>query len=408
MEILEAKNLVIEAGKKLVKTGLIARTWGNVSCRVSPTQFVITPSGRAYETLTPDEIVLVNIADCSYEGNIKPSSEKGIHASVYEMRPEMDFVIHTHQPYASAAAAIGYDINSLSQEAADLIGPGVTVAAYGLPGTSKLKNGVRAAMKRSPSKAILMAHHGALCMGEDMEEAFAVANELEKVCENFIKDRFYTVTGNLAENYSELTAYFAELKKGKKNQTMPAFDYYDSSREGETAVLISKKDGSIIRVNLDCPVETTKDSADYTPAVDLHKAVYNNRGDVNYIHHSDTPNIKAFSAQPKALKPFLDDFAQLVGLTCRNAAFNPADTLKTSQKVVKKLKGRNAVMLKDNGALCVAGDQYDAQAIEMVLDKNINVAAATSVFSGTKVINCVEGALMRFVYKTKYSKQKNK
>ena len=106
MEILEAKNLVIEAGKKLVKTGLIARTWGNVSCRVSPTQFVITPSGRAYETLTPDEIVLVNIADCSYEGNIKPSSEKGIHASVYEMRPEMDFVIHTHQPYASAAAAI--------------------------------------------------------------------------------------------------------------------------------------------------------------------------------------------------------------------------------------------------------------------------------------------------------------
>ena len=74
----------------------------------------------------------------------------------------------------------------------------------------------------------------------------------------------------------------------------------------------------------------------------------------------------------------------------------------------KKLKGRNAVMLKDNGALCVAGDQYDAQAIEMVLDKNINVAAATSVFSGTKVINCVESALMRFVYKTKYSKQKNK
>ena len=58
--IQEAKELVVEAGKKLLETGLIARTWGNVSARISDTQFVITPSGRAYETLTPDDIVVVN------------------------------------------------------------------------------------------------------------------------------------------------------------------------------------------------------------------------------------------------------------------------------------------------------------------------------------------------------------
>lgn len=75
-EIEEAKKLVVEAGKKLIETGLIARTWGNVSARISETQFVITPSGRAYETLTPDDIVVVNIEDCSYDGDIKPSSEK--------------------------------------------------------------------------------------------------------------------------------------------------------------------------------------------------------------------------------------------------------------------------------------------------------------------------------------------
>ena len=76
MDINKAKEIVVMAGKKLVESGLIARTWGNVSCRVSDTQFVITPSGRAYETLTPEEIVLVNISDLSYEGDIKPSSEK--------------------------------------------------------------------------------------------------------------------------------------------------------------------------------------------------------------------------------------------------------------------------------------------------------------------------------------------
>ena len=65
-DVEEAKKLVVEAGKKLLETGLIARTWGNVSARISDTQFVITPSGRAYDTLTPEEVVVVNIDDCSH------------------------------------------------------------------------------------------------------------------------------------------------------------------------------------------------------------------------------------------------------------------------------------------------------------------------------------------------------
>ena len=86
---IEAKELVIEAGKRLVETGLITRTWGNISARISDTQFVVTPSGRAYETLTPDQIVVVNIADGTYEGDIKPSGEKGIHLDAYELHSEL-------------------------------------------------------------------------------------------------------------------------------------------------------------------------------------------------------------------------------------------------------------------------------------------------------------------------------
>ena len=78
-ELEEAKKLVVAAGKKLVESGLIARTWGNVSARISDTQFVITPSGRAYETLTPEEVVVVNIEDCSYAGDIKPHAPEGGH-----------------------------------------------------------------------------------------------------------------------------------------------------------------------------------------------------------------------------------------------------------------------------------------------------------------------------------------
>ncbi|MCL2512963.1 MAG: class II aldolase/adducin family protein, partial [Oscillospiraceae bacterium] len=183
MNINTAKQLVVEAGKKLVETGLIARTWGNVSCRISDTQFCITPSGRAYENLAADEIVIVNTADCSYDGDIKPSSEKGIHASVYSLKPDINFVIHTHQTCASVVSALGTDINNIGGESAAVVGDHVTVASYGLPGTGKLKKGVCGALMRSDSKAIIMAHHGALCMGKDFEEAFAVAAELEKICD---------------------------------------------------------------------------------------------------------------------------------------------------------------------------------------------------------------------------------
>ncbi len=137
MNLRKAREIVVLAGKQLVESGLIARTWGNVSCRISETQFVITPSGRAYETLTPDEIVLVNIEDCSYVGNLKPSSEKGIHAEVYKRRRDINFIIHTHQINASMVSPLQTYIDVTDPELAAIIGPRVPGAAYGLPGTKK-------------------------------------------------------------------------------------------------------------------------------------------------------------------------------------------------------------------------------------------------------------------------------
>ena len=96
---------MIEAGKRLLHSGLIARTWGNVSCRINENQFVITPSGRSYENLKPEEIVIVNISDGRPWGNVLPSSESGVHREVYRLRPEINFVIHTHQPEASVMSA---------------------------------------------------------------------------------------------------------------------------------------------------------------------------------------------------------------------------------------------------------------------------------------------------------------
>lgn len=176
----EARERVVQAGHRLVACGLVARTWGNISARVSDTHFVITPSGRGYDTLQPEDLVLVRIADCAYEGERKPSSEKGIHAAAYRHRPDVGFVIHTHQDYASC---IGVGGQSLAGLAHPLLGDCVPCASYGMPSTKKLQQGVENAMVQHPkAHAIFMRQHGALCMAQDFETAFQVAQALEEVC----------------------------------------------------------------------------------------------------------------------------------------------------------------------------------------------------------------------------------
>jgi len=185
MERNNAKNLVVKAGLELVNAGLIARTWGNVSCRIDEDTFVITPSGREYQSLTADDIVEVKIKDLCYEGSIKPSSEKGIHAAVYQLCPEMNFVIHTHQENASALSATGLDFFEPTSDFSEL-GKVVMCAKYALPGTKSLIRNVTEALKFSAGHAVILKHHGTLCYGRSYEDTFQAAHQLETACGAFI------------------------------------------------------------------------------------------------------------------------------------------------------------------------------------------------------------------------------
>lgn len=403
MDILEAKAEVVKAGLELVKSGLIARTWGNVSCRVDDEYFVITPSGRSYESLTPDDIVLVKIEDCSYESEIKPSSEKGIHAQAYKLRKDVNFVIHTHQKNASAVSFLGYDINMVPEESRAIIGTDIPVASYGLPGTGKLRKGVTAALERSASKAIIMAHHGALCVGTDYDDAFAVAAELEKVCGKFLLDRLEAVSGKVTDNIAAVAEHIAEVNANARQEAQ-LFDPYTSERDGSTLVMRPVDGGESVRIDLRTGDEIGS-CENYPASAELHRAVYNKRDDVNCIIHSKKPEIVSASKVGGTFRPLLDDFAQLVGVTLRTGEYNPSNTVKTAKKVVRKLKGRNAVLVKDNGAICVAGNEYDAEAVEMVLEKEMRTDAAAKMIGDAKYINKVEAVLMRVIYKTKYSKK---
>lgn len=188
----EAQKIVVDAGKRLLREGLVARTWGNISQRIDEKHIAITPSGRPYETLTPEDIPILNIEDMTWTGAYKPSGERKLHAAVYSGDATVQAVIHTHQMNASTCAAARKSIPVVA-EFQPLLGNEILCADYGLPGSKKLTKGSAAAVKGRA--AAFMANHGAVCAASDMDKAFDVATALEKACEKFIQDSFCRIAG---------------------------------------------------------------------------------------------------------------------------------------------------------------------------------------------------------------------
>jgi L-ribulose-5-phosphate 4-epimerase len=122
------RRLVAEAGRMLLQNGLVARTWGNVSCRTGKNSFVITPSGLSYDKMTEEDVVSYDMTTGEWIGSRKPSSEKGVHAAAYAQFPEVGFVIHTHQMFASAVGITGFGEQFLTDADYTALG-GVTLAS---------------------------------------------------------------------------------------------------------------------------------------------------------------------------------------------------------------------------------------------------------------------------------------
>jgi L-fuculose-phosphate aldolase len=191
--IAQAQNIVWGAGRRLYREGLVARTWGNLSLRVNADLFVITPSGIVYEQMHPEQIVPVRLRDLCHTGKVKPSSEKAMHAAIYQSRPEICAVIHTHQSAASSVASARKDIHDIPARARKILGEVVRTAAYALPGTRKLAKATVRALEGG--NAALLANHGAVCAGKNMADAFKVCTELEGLCQAYIESAVATLAG---------------------------------------------------------------------------------------------------------------------------------------------------------------------------------------------------------------------
>ena len=186
MKNLEKRKEVIKYSIKLNTTKLSPLRSGNISVRSEEDGiqgFLITPSGKKYDSLKEDDIVFVS-NDGNHDTNLKPSSEWRFHKDIYLKKLNAKAIVHAHSPHAAAVSAHGKDIPAFHYMIALAGGDSIKCAKYATFGTQELSDNIINALENR--KACLMSNHGQVAFGENLESAFELAEELENICHQYI------------------------------------------------------------------------------------------------------------------------------------------------------------------------------------------------------------------------------
>jgi len=171
---------VIAAAKRLAALGLNRGRSGNVSVRVDG-GFVITPSGKSYDTLALND--LVTVEGDEPRGERKPSSEWRLHRDIYAKRPEAGAIVHTHSSFATTLACLRKPIPAVHYEIAFAGGGDIRCAPYATFGTQELSDLALAALEGR--SACLLANHGSVAFAPSIEEALILADKVEELARTY-------------------------------------------------------------------------------------------------------------------------------------------------------------------------------------------------------------------------------
>ncbi len=181
MTELQLRATICEVGRRLWQRGLIGATEGNISCRLSPRQFLCTPSGMSKGHLKPDDIVIVDSNGAPVGNSGKPSSEIKLHMAMYRARKDCKAVIHAHPPIATGFTVAGEDIpDNVLPEAAIVLGSVATVP-FAFPGTHEVPTALEPFLE--DHKVFLLSHHGAATIGKNLFDAYHRMETLERVAQ---------------------------------------------------------------------------------------------------------------------------------------------------------------------------------------------------------------------------------
>ncbi|NLU41239.1 MAG: class II aldolase/adducin family protein [Firmicutes bacterium] len=173
------RRRVIEAARQARRDRLVPLTFGNFSVRDRDTGYIcITPSGMDYDCLVPEDIVVIDVAGNRLDGGRKPSIETPLHCRIYQSRADIMAIVHTHSTFATAWACCRESIPAVVAEVAMVAGGPIECAPYRPVGSVEL--GEVAAETLRDRNAVLLANHGVLAVGRNMDEAYVNAVVVEE------------------------------------------------------------------------------------------------------------------------------------------------------------------------------------------------------------------------------------
>ena len=216
MKNLDQRNKIIEFSLKLNSTNLSPLRSGNISQRSEENGndgYLITPSGKKYETLKPEDIVFMRLDETeNNDSTNKPSSEWRFHRDIYVNKKEAQAIVHAHSPHATAVSSHGKPIPPFHYMIALAGGEDIKCADYATFGTEELSNNVIKALENR--NACLMSNHGQVAFGKNLEQAFELAQEIENICHQ------YTIALKLGEpkilSFEEMKKVLEKAKNYKK------------------------------------------------------------------------------------------------------------------------------------------------------------------------------------------------
>lgn len=193
----EEKKSVIKAGMKLDRYGLIALSGGNVSMRMPSGEILITPSGMIYEDMVPEDVLVMDIDGNILEGDRKPSVDSVALLYIFRHMPEVNAVIHTHQPYATAVGLVADELPCNLTTLANATRGAVKVTPYSSAASERM--GIEVVENIGDKLAVILKHHGVISVGNSLKQALTACVYLEEAAKT------YSIAYSMSPNVPMLT-----------------------------------------------------------------------------------------------------------------------------------------------------------------------------------------------------------
>ena len=202
------KREIIHTALEIKSCGLIALSGGNVSVRRSSGDIIVTPSGTSYETMREEDLIVFNAKGERIEGTLRESVDTVALQYIYKNLPEVNAIIHTHQPYATAVGLIGDTFPAALTTLANVTLGEVNVAPYS--SAASVDMGVQAVKYLGGRRAVILKHHGVITVGGKLKDALYAAVYMEEAAKAYLAAK---AAGDVAVMTEEQTADAVEIHR---------------------------------------------------------------------------------------------------------------------------------------------------------------------------------------------------